>query len=82
MPLIHEYLHYRIIDVSTIKELARRWNLPIFQSAPLKSRRHRSLIDIKESIEEMKHYRKHFFKIADATTGESDNNILSTTINN
>ena len=54
-----DYLHYRIIDVSTIKELSKRWynNSEIFR----KRNTHRALDDIKESIEELKFYRRNFF---------------------
>ncbi|XP_061389031.1 probable oligoribonuclease [Musca vetustissima] len=62
MPLVDDYMHYRIIDVSTIKELARRWNPTILENAPAKKLSHRSLDDIKDSIEELKYYRRVFFK--------------------
>ena len=60
MPSISNYLHYRIIDVSTIKELARRW----YPTAPgfIKTEPHRALDDIYESISELKYYRQTFFK--------------------
>ncbi|NNE95787.1 MAG: oligoribonuclease [Acidimicrobiales bacterium] len=58
---IEEYLHYRCIDVSTIKELARRWNPAAVNSAPKKDTAHRALDDIKESIEELRHYRSTVF---------------------
>lgn len=59
MPKIDDYLHYRIIDVSTCKELCKRWNKSIFSRTPAKKLVHRGLDDIKESIEELKYY-KHF----------------------
>ncbi len=62
-PLIDSYLHYRSIDVSTIKELARRWNPAVIANAPEKKRGHRALDDILESIEELKYYKECFFKI-------------------
>lgn len=61
MPKLNEFLHYRLVDVSTIKELVRRW-YPKGKEAPEKSKDHRALSDIRESIEELKFYRKHFFK--------------------
>lgn len=61
-PLVDEYLHYRIIDVSTIKELATRWYPDVINAAPKKSFAHRSLDDIKESISELKYYKEHLFK--------------------
>jgi oligoribonuclease len=61
MPSIEEWLHYRSIDVSTIKELARRWYPEILQGAPKKRGLHRALDDIRASVEELKYYRKTFF---------------------
>ena len=59
MPSLESYFHYRIIDVSSIKELVRRWypNLPPFE----KSKSHLALNDIKESINELKYYRDNIF---------------------
>lgn len=62
MPSVDDYLHYRIIDVSTIKELARRWHPKLLDAAPKKKFAHRSLDDIYDSIEELKFYRQFFFK--------------------
>ncbi|XP_014469112.1 PREDICTED: probable oligoribonuclease isoform X2 [Dinoponera quadriceps] len=59
MPLVHEYLHFRIIDVSSVKELYRRWDPSIHAAAPTKKLKHRALDDIKESIDELAHYKKH-----------------------
>ncbi|KAI8913481.1 oligoribonuclease [Gorgonomyces haynaldii] len=62
MPRITDFLHYRcIIDVSTIKELCRRWKPQVFKSAPVKKNVHRSLDDILESIQELRHYKQHLF---------------------
>lgn len=61
-PQVDDYLHYRIVDVSTVKELCRRWNPPVFQNAPQKQFKHRAMDDIKESIEELKYYKDDFFK--------------------
>jgi oligoribonuclease len=61
MPRLDEFLHYRMIDVSTIKELVRRW-YPKDKGLPQKSESHRALADIRESIEELRYYRKHYFK--------------------
>ncbi len=60
MPLLNRYLHYRNIDVSTLKELVRRWypDLPPFE----KQKQHLALSDIKESIKELKYYREHVFR--------------------
>ena len=59
MPLFDAYLHYRIVDVSTLKELARRWRPDVVQSFS-KEGKHEALADVYESIEELKHYRRHF----------------------
>jgi len=61
MPALEDHLHYRIIDVSSIKELARRWYPRIYFASPTKSGGHRALADIRESIEELKYYREVLF---------------------
>ncbi|XP_032680035.1 probable oligoribonuclease [Odontomachus brunneus] len=63
MPLVNEYLHYRIIDVSSLKELHRRWNPEVYTTVPTKMLKHRALDDIKESINELAHYKKHTFRV-------------------
>ncbi|WP_460689407.1 oligoribonuclease [Nesterenkonia suensis] len=62
MPKLIGHLHYRIIDVSTIKELAGRWYPEARSSAPAKTGNHRALGDIRDSIEELKHYRETVFR--------------------
>ncbi|WP_087024518.1 oligoribonuclease [Thaumasiovibrio subtropicus] len=62
MPELEQYFHYRYLDVSTVKELARRWQ-PEILSGFKKSGSHLALDDIRESIAELQHYRKHFFKV-------------------
>lgn len=62
LPTIEEHLHYRSIDVSTIKELTRRWYPKAFGSVPRKATAHRALDDIRESIEELRWYRQHVFQ--------------------
>lgn len=61
MPRLSEWLHYRTVDVTSIKELARRWYPKVFFSAPKKTGNHRALGDIKDSIEELKYYRAAIF---------------------
>jgi oligoribonuclease len=61
MPAFEQYLHYRIVDVSTLKELAKRWNPPVVQGFT-KEGKHEALADVYESIEELKHYRQHFLR--------------------
>lgn len=58
---VEEYLHYRSIDVTTVKELARRWYPAVLDNAPRKEVGHRALDDITESISELRHYRKTLF---------------------
>ena len=62
LPEIEEWLHYRCVDVSTIKELARRWHPEAVASAPEKKGGHRALDDIRESVEELRHYRSTVFR--------------------
>lgn len=61
LPDLDEYLHYRLIDVSTIKELARRWYPRSYFNAPAKTGGHRALADIRESIAELRYYRDTLF---------------------
>lgn len=61
MPALESHLHYRIIDVSSIKELSRRWFPRAYFSAPTKSGGHRALADIRESIAELRYYREAVF---------------------
>ncbi|XP_065078969.1 probable oligoribonuclease isoform X2 [Ochlerotatus camptorhynchus] len=62
MPRLNEYLHYRTVDVSTVKELCKRWNGAVFSHCPSKKLVHRALNDIEESIEELKYYKGHMFQ--------------------
>jgi oligoribonuclease len=62
MPKLEQFFHYRTIDVSTLKELARRWN-PALLKGFEKHSKHQALADIHESIEELKYYRETFIKI-------------------
>ena len=61
MPELDEYLHYRMIDVSSIKELCRRWYPRIYYGQPEKGLEHRALADIQESIRELRYYRRTAF---------------------
>ena len=61
MPLLDAYLHYRMVDVSSIKELARRWYPRVYFASPPKHGGHRALADIKESIQELRYYREAVF---------------------
>ncbi len=58
MPALEAHVHYRNVDVSSLKELAKRWYPRIYYTAPSKSGNHRALADIRESIEELRYYRE------------------------
>ena len=61
MPTLEEHFHYRNLDVSTLKELVKRWR-PELAKGLTKHGKHEALADIYESIEEMKYYRQHFIR--------------------
>jgi oligoribonuclease len=61
MPRLEAYFHYRNLDVSTLKELCKRWK-PEVAKGVIKSSKHEALADIRESIEELKYYRQHFLR--------------------
>jgi oligoribonuclease len=61
MPKLEAYFHYRCLDVSTLKELAKRWR-PAVYDAFKKQQRHTALADVHESIDELEHYRAHFLR--------------------
>ncbi len=60
LPELDQYLHYRSIDVSSFKEMCRRWNPAVYKGRPGKQETHRALDDIRESLEELRYYREHF----------------------
>jgi oligoribonuclease len=65
LPEIEEYLHYRSVDVSTVKELARRWYPGTLEGAPTKAGGHRAMDDIRESVAELAYYRRTIFREPD-----------------
>ena len=69
LPEVEDFLHYRSIDVSSIKELCRRWYPDVMASAPAKKEAHRALDDIRESIAELAYYRSTIFT---GTTGPGE----------
>lgn len=71
LPEIEEFLHYRSVDVSTIKELARRWNPETMSGVPRKDSGHRALDDIRESLNELKYWRSAVFVPPASKTNES-----------
>ena len=78
LPEIEEYLHYRSIDVSTIKELARRWYPEDLKEYTKSASAHRAMDDIKESLEEMRYWRKRVFR---AQTAPAESAAAETTSN-
>ena len=72
LPDIENHLHYRSVDVSTIKELARRWAPQIAKSVPQKVTSHRALDDIRESIVELRHYRDHLFRLPSSPPADAE----------
>jgi len=62
MPQLEDFFHYRNLDVSTVKELARRWRPDVLDGVKKKGS-HLALDDIRDSINELRHYREHFFKL-------------------
>ena len=61
MPNLDAFLHYRIVDVSSLKELAKRWYPEIYFKAPAKTGNHRAMGDVLDSIEELRYYRANIF---------------------
>jgi oligoribonuclease len=66
LPELDQYLHYRSIDVSSLKELCRRWYPEIYRGRPSKKETHRALDDIRESVAELRYYRETMLKPAEA----------------
>ena len=64
MPRLEAFFHYRNLDVSTLKELSKRWRPEIYSSFK-KHQKHTALADVHESIDELEHYRKHFIRLND-----------------
>ncbi|HLI15575.1 MAG TPA: oligoribonuclease [Acidimicrobiales bacterium] len=67
LPEIDQYLHYRSIDVSTVKELCKRWYPALYRKAPRKAGAHRALDDIRESVAELAFYRDNLFRVPTAS---------------
>ena len=68
LPELETYLHYRSIDVSSLKELCRRWYPEAYKGRPGKAETHRALDDVRESIAELKYYREHMLRSTTTTT--------------
>ncbi len=80
MPDLDAYLHYRMIDVSSIKELCRRWYPRIYFGQPEKGLSHRALADIKESIQELAYYRATVFVPAPGPSAETAGRIAQSSV--
>ncbi len=80
MPTLDKHLHYRNIDVSSIKELARRWFPPTYYNAPSKNGGHRALADILESIRELSYYRSSVFIQGNGPGNTESKSIAETTV--
>ncbi len=78
MPDLDAYLHYRMIDVSSVKELARRWYPRIYFGQPAKGLAHRALADIQESIRELAYYRQTLFVPAPGPSTQQAQQIAAT----
>ncbi len=78
LPDIENYLHYRSVDVSTLKELAVRWAPGVVESAPKKATSHRALDDIRESVAELRWYREHLFRSDEAQASAPDGATTTT----
>ncbi|HWU28310.1 MAG TPA: oligoribonuclease [Microbacterium sp.] len=79
MPQIDQYLHYRNVDVSSVKELSRRWYPRVFFQAPEKNGGHRALADILESIRELQYYREAVF-VAEPGPSSDEARDISTAV--
>ena len=74
MPALEAFFHYRNVDVSTLKELAKRWRPDVYKSFK-KKQRHTALADVQESIDELAHYREHF--LVQSVQTSADKKIVS-----
>lgn len=77
MPTLDDWLHYRMVDVSSIKELARRWYPRAYFAAPEKHGGHRALADIKESVRELRYYREAIFVPQPGPSSEQAREVAS-----
>jgi len=80
MPALDDWLHYRMVDVSSIKELARRWYPRVYFNAPQKGGGHRALADILESVQELRYYRAALFVPLPGPTSEQAAEVAATVV--
>lgn len=76
LPDVDQYLHYRSIDVSSFKELCRRWYPAVFKDRPAKKGAHRALDDIRESLDELRYYRAHMLR-APASSSSAPSSVVT-----
>ena len=81
MPELIEHLHYRIVDVSSLKELAKRWYPRTFFHAPKKAGGHRALADILESIDELRYYREVLFPAGEGPSSQECKDVAERILN-
>ena len=81
MPGFNDYLHYRMIDVSSIKELARRWYPRVYYAQPAKGMAHRALADILESVRELAYYRQTLFVPPPGPTSDQAQTVAAALLN-
>ena len=72
LPELDQFLHYRSIDVSSFKELCRRWYPDVYRKRPSKAETHRALADVRESVAELRYYREHMLRALDPAPTEPD----------
>ena len=82
MPELDAFLHYRMIDVSSIKELCRRWYPRIYFAQPPKGMAHRALADIRESIRELAYYREAAFVPLPGPTSDEAKSVAASVVHN
>ncbi len=80
MPELDGHLHYRMVDVSSVKELARRWYPRVYYNAPKKGGGHRALADILESVQELRYYRAAMFVPQPGPTSEQAQAVAATLV--
>ena len=78
LPELEDYLHYRSVDVSTVKELCRRWRPDVYKAAPVKKGGHRALVDIRESVGELAYYRTALFDLGPAAGATDEREAAAT----
>jgi oligoribonuclease len=78
LPELEDFLHYRSVDVSTVKELCRRWRPDVYKAAPVKKGGHRALADIRESVCELAYYRDALFDLGPDRGAADDDGTAGT----